>query len=285
MTLISAMPKAGDTLTIDTHAHVFARGLPMAIGRRYSPDYDVTVAEYLARLDAHGMSHGVLVQPSFLGTDNRHMMAALRAHSGRLRGIAMIDCHINEEQLLQLSEAGVVGIRFNLVGGAELPNFSSLLWRRTLAAVAQRGWLVELHREARDLPLIVPALLDAGVKLVIDHFGRPDPEQGVNDPGFRYLLEIAQTQSVWIKLSAAYRNGGVDAGNKIAVAALPLLRQAYGLQHLLWGSDWPHTQHERITDYAQEYRQLFRLLPDPFEREQVLGAAAAGLYQFTSVTT
>lgn len=281
MTQASAMTPQHQLLSIDTHAHVFARGLPMASVRRYSPDYDVTVDEYLARLDAQGMSHGVLVQPSFLGSDNRYLTAALRAHPQRLRGIAMIERDSSAEQLQQLAEAGVVGIRFNLVGGAELPDFASPSWQRTLAAVAQRGWLVELHREARDLAQLAPALLDAGVRLVIDHFGRPDPEQGVNDPGFRYLLEIAQTKSVWVKLSAAYRNGGVDTGNKIAVAALPLLRQAYGLEHLLWGSDWPHTQHERITDYAQECRRLTALLPDPFEREQVLGAAAAGLYQFS----
>ncbi len=64
-------------LRIDTHAHVFARGLPMADVRRYTPAYDVTVEEYLARLDAHGMSHGVLVQPSFLGSDNSYLLQAI----------------------------------------------------------------------------------------------------------------------------------------------------------------------------------------------------------------
>jgi predicted TIM-barrel fold metal-dependent hydrolase len=269
---------------IDTHAHVFKHNLPLAAVRRYAPEYDVTVEEYLARLDAHGISHGVLVQPSFLGSDNSYLIHALQAQPRRLRGIAMVDANVSSEQLQQLGEAGVTGVRFNLVGGADVPDFSAPSWRRVLLHLVREKWLVEIHREARDLPAILPALLDAGVNIVIDHFGRPDPELGVNDPGFRYLLGIAHTQRVWVKLSAAYRNGGVDTGNRIAATAMSLLHDTFGLQRLLWGSDWPHTQHERMTSYAQEYRQLCSLIPGIADRQQVLTAAAGDLYQFNSST-
>lgn len=56
--------------SIPTHAHVFARDLPLTSDRRYAPAYDATIDDYLGMLDRNGMSHGVLVQPSFLGTDN-----------------------------------------------------------------------------------------------------------------------------------------------------------------------------------------------------------------------
>lgn len=264
---------------IDTHAHVFARGLPLASVRRYVPDHDALVADYLHHLDQAGLTHGVLVQPSFLGCDNAYLMAALQAHPQRLRGIAMIDADVSEEQLQQLAQAGVVGIRFNLVGGAELPDLASPAWQRVLARVAQRGWQVEIHREACDLEQLLPVLLDSGVRVVIDHFGRPDPVQGIDDPGFRYLLGLGHTRQVWVKLSAAYRNGGVAIGNRIAAAATPLLLQAYGADQLLWGSDWPHTQHEQLTDYAQEFDHLRQLLPHAVEREIVLNRAAASLFQ------
>nr|CUV26796.1 protein of unknown function [Ralstonia solanacearum] len=39
--------------------------------------YDATLPAYLAQLDAHGLSHGVLIQPSFLGVDNSYLLAAL----------------------------------------------------------------------------------------------------------------------------------------------------------------------------------------------------------------
>ena len=75
------------TAAVDTHAHVFHQGLALADTRRHTPDYDATLAQYLELLDGHGLSHGVLVQPSFLGTDNSHLLQALRAAPARLRRI------------------------------------------------------------------------------------------------------------------------------------------------------------------------------------------------------
>jgi hypothetical protein len=66
-----AMAKQSGVTAVDCHAHVFRVGLPLADVRRYAPDYDATPADYVKMLDANGMSHGVLIQPSFLGTDKK----------------------------------------------------------------------------------------------------------------------------------------------------------------------------------------------------------------------
>ena len=58
----------------------------------------------------------MLIQPSFLGTDNRFMLDALRRYPQRLRGVAVVDASISDTQLDELEEAGVVGIRLNLIG-------------------------------------------------------------------------------------------------------------------------------------------------------------------------
>jgi len=266
-------------LRIDTHAHVFARGLPMADVRRYTPAYDVTVEEYLARLDAHGMSHGVLVQPSFLGSDNSYLLQAIARAPQRLRGIAMVDADIDDAQLQALQQGGVVGVRFNLVGGAPLPDFSGA-WRDTLTRIAALGWQVEIHREAADLPRVLEPLLALGLKVVVDHFGRVDAALGVDDPGFRYLLSTGPSRQVWVKLSAQYRNGGSEGGARFAGQAWPLLRQHFGPDRLLWGSDWPHTQHESMTSYADSWRRFESLVSDETDRRCITGETAAQLFQF-----
>jgi predicted TIM-barrel fold metal-dependent hydrolase len=266
-------------LRIDTHAHVFARGLPMADVRRYTPAYDVTVEEYLARLDAHAMSHGVLVQPSFLGSDNGYLLQAIARAPQRLRGIAMVDPEIDDAQLQALQQGGVVGVRFNLVGGAPLPDFSGA-WRDTLTRIAALGWQVEIHREAADLPRVLEPLLALGLKVVVDHFGRVDAALGVDDPGFRYLLSTGPSRQVWVKLSAQYRNGGSEGGARFAGQAWPLLRQHFGPDRLLWGSDWPHTQHESMTSYADSWRRFESLVSDEADRRCITGETAAQLFQF-----
>ncbi|WP_040499906.1 amidohydrolase [Ideonella sp. B508-1] len=266
---------------VDCHAHVFRRDLPMPDRRRAPSGYDATPQDYLHMLDTHGLSHGVLIQPSFLGTDNSYMVEALRAHPDRLRGVAVVETGITPDALQALAAAGVVGIRLNLIG-LPTPQFNSAPWRALLPQLKELQWQVEVHQIASQLEPVIDPLLAAGLNVVVDHFGRPDETLGVNDPGFRYLLSTGRSRQVWVKLSAAYRNGGHGAGEATALAALPLLKASHGLDRLIWGSDWPHTLFEHSADYGTERHLLDRWLPDPAERAIVLRSTPQALFGFAA---
>lgn len=262
--------------TIDTHAHVFHRGLKLAPGRRYAPDYDAPLSLYLEQLDHNGMTNGVLVQPSFLGTNNSYLVECLKQTRGRLRGIAVVDPTVSADELRELDRAGIVGIRLNLVG-QPLPDIAGVEWKGLLANVKAMGWQVEVQRNASDLAVLAPQLLDHGVNVVLDHYALPDPKLGIADPGFQSILKLGATKNVWVKISAPYRNG--PAGESFAKEAYPLLRNAYGLDRLLWGSDWPHTQFEATQSYAKNRQFLHTLIVDKSERAQVL-ASPCQLFRF-----
>lgn len=269
---------------VDTHIHVFVRGLPLAPVRRYAPDYDAPIDAYVTRMRDHGISHAVIVQPSFLGTDNSFMCATLRTNRSQLRGIAVVDPGISDAELSALASDGVVGIRLNL-DGLPIPQFDRGPWPALLAGVKRRGWQVEIHREGRDLPLLVDPLVDAGVNVVVDHFGRPDDNLGVDDPGFRYLLTQGRTRRVWVKLSAAYRNGSGGRGQATALRAAPMLIDHFGRDRLVWGSDWPHTGSESEVDIAAAKEGFERWIADPADREYIGGASALSLFGFTGVAS
>ncbi|KJC36980.1 membrane protein [Bradyrhizobium sp. LTSP885] len=266
----------GPRLSIDTHAHVFHRGLKLAPGRRYAPDYDAPLDLYLQQLDQNGMTNGVLVQPSFLGTDNSYLVECLKATSGRLRGIAVVDPGVSPDELHALDRAGIVGIRLNLVG-QPLPDLALPEWKALLAQVKALGWQVEVQRNASDLAVFAPKLLDHGVNVVLDHYALPDPKTGVSDPGFQSVLKLGASRRVWVKISAPYRNGA--DGEPFAKQAYPLLRAAYGVERLLWGSDWPHTQFEAQQSYAKNRKFLDELVTDADERARVL-ALPRELFRF-----
>lgn len=59
--------------------------------RRYTPAYDAPADRYLEILDSYDIELGVLVQPSFLGTDNSFLLDALAEHPGRLRAVVVVD--------------------------------------------------------------------------------------------------------------------------------------------------------------------------------------------------
>lgn len=264
-------------IAIDTHAHVFVQGLGLADGRRYTPDYDAHLSDYLTQLDAHGLSHGVLVQPSFLGTDNAYLLSALRQAAGRLRGVVVVEPAVSDDALGAMAAAGVVGMRLNLVGQAP-PALDASPWQGLLERVAALGWHVEVHLPAARLPEVMPPLLAAGCTVVVDHFGRPDPAGGIADPGFQYLLRQAGSGRVWVKLSGAYRNW--PAGQEAAAGrdAARLLLDAYTAGRLVWGSDWPHTEHRHIS-YASTRQSLDRWIEDPGIRRAILADTPARLFQ------
>jgi len=266
-------------IEVDTHSHIFEDGLELAPVRRYAPTYNATAEDYLSVLDANGVRCGVLLQPSFLGTNNDYMMQALRAHRERLRGIAVVDPDIDPAELDAMDADGVVGVRLNLAG-LPIPDFKQDPWPRFLAHVRRLDWQVEVHRESQDMPFLVDPLLDAGVNVVLDHFGRPHGEAGTADYGFQYLLSRGKTRRVWIKLSAGYRNWADAQDQTMATQCAALLLEAYGPERLIWGSDWPHTQNESRVNFAATRANINVWVPNEADRKIILQDTPIRLFRF-----
>src|SRR5215210_3918351 len=141
---------------VDTHAHVI--GAPpnylFVETRSYTPPGAPATA-YLRMLDQTGMTYGVLVQVSVQGTDNRLMVETLRAHPKRLRGIAVVTLDSPERELAALKEAGVVGLRLNIlygggVGFGQVENYGALC--------REMGWHQQFLIDARSLPPLAARL-------------------------------------------------------------------------------------------------------------------------------
>jgi len=257
----------------DTHAHVFTSGLRLAHERRYSPDYDATVDAYLSLLDAHGLAAGVLVQPSFLGTDNAYLLDALGKAPDRLRGVAVIEPTVPGEELDRLVEAGVCGIRFNLVS-RPVPPLGEPLWRRLAHELAARGLHLEVQAQQRQWEELEPWLLRWPGAVVVDHLGLPAAASS-SYPGSAALSRVLAAQHVWVKAAAPYRSAP-----QAATAMMRSLLRARGGERMLWGSDWPWTRHEEGRVYGETLTWLTAEL-DPGEVQRILCANPAQLFGWT----
>ena len=221
---------------VDTHAHVI--GLPPAYPfvaeRSYTPP-EAPAARYLAMLDATGMAHGVLVQVSVHGTDNRLMVETLKANRQRLRGIAVIPLGLPDRDLADLKEAGVTGLRLNVLfgGGVGLDQVE-----RYGALAREMGWHLQFLLDARHLPEMAGLMARLPVPLVFDHMGHMPASAGVDHPGFQALLGLVRDGN-YVKLSGAFRVS--DAGPPYA-DTIPMARALNDAapERCLWGSDWPH---------------------------------------------
>jgi hypothetical protein len=100
---------------IDTHFHVFNAGVAVE-DARYVPQYSAQLSDWMKQAQNVGVTRGVWVQPSFLGTDNSLMIDALKCYPAELRGIAVVSPDACIEHLETLHQSGVRGIRLNLSG-------------------------------------------------------------------------------------------------------------------------------------------------------------------------
>lgn len=259
---------------IDTHAHVFLRSLPMVANRRYTPGYDASLASYMRVLTDNDVGCGVLVQPSFLGFDNRYLLESLDLYPNALRGVVVVPADISDAALIDMNERGVVGIRFNLIGRdvneIGTPDALSLIRR-----VGELGWHIEVQARGAEIPIVFRHLEGFDGHIVIDHFGLPDPALGLRDPGFRTLLKEGENGRTFVKLSAGYRCFGLDVA-PLAGALLAML----GPRRLLWASDWPWTQFEAGQSYPAIAASLSRWLPDLGAISQI-DQTASGLFRFS----
>ena len=257
---------------VDSHAHVFRRDLPLMPGHRHAPQHDALLPELLGLFDAHGIMHGVLTAPSFLGTDNSYLLSALDAAPARLRGTVIIAPQTSRKAMEEMAARGVVGIRFNMWRRPDLPDLALPAWRRVLEDAAALDWHVEIYVEGPRLPSLLAPALESGVKVVVDHFGSPEQP---NCPGFRALLDAVGAGRTWVKLSAPYRLGGASP-----IGYVQALLRAGGPQRLVWASDWPWTQHSEGMTYRRALDWLSEWIPDPKARATILGATALQLFGF-----
>jgi len=266
-------------MRIDSHAHVFRRDLPLVPGYRHAPQRDALLPELLATFDAHAITHGVLTAPSFFGTDNSFLLAALETAPRRLRGTLIVDAAVDRATLESMDRKGVVGVRFNMLRVEALPDLRSAAWQRVLADIVALDWHVEIYIEGPRLPVLMQPALEAGAKVVVDHFGSPDPRLRVTCPGFRALLAAVRAGRAWVKLSAPYRLGGADP-QPYADALL----DAGGGGQLVWASDWPWTQNDAGMTYARALRWLDQWVPEAAARDRILDDTPRALFRFGSTS-
>ena len=267
--------------TVDSHAHVFRADSAVIATARYRPAADALPETYLAQLDRHGLACGVLIQPSFLGCDNTQMLAAIAARPQRLKGIAVVPAGTPLPELQALDRQGIVGIRLNLFGQAA-PDLASPEWRGLLSRTESLGWQVELHCPPAVARRLLPQLRDYRAPVVLDHFGRVDPEKGTLDSDYQRLLDQLDPARHWVKVSGFYRLGDGDRSRSHARDALALLLDRGMRDRLVWGSDWPHTQFQQSIDYDAAIDFMHVLLPDTDLRTRILADNACRLFGFTS---
>jgi 2-pyrone-4,6-dicarboxylate lactonase len=274
----------------DTHAHICGpeARFPYADERIYTPP-DATLEDYLHLLGTLGIDRAVLVQPSVYGTDNRAVLDALARHPKGLRGVAVVKPDISAGEIRALNDAGVRGVRFNLVDHTGERNVVPVDVIPPLTkAIAPFGWHVEFLVNLDEAPRFAGQISELPVDVVVGHLGYPKSgaESWSTAASLDNFLRLFETGRCWVKLTGPYRISTAPDLPYADVTALAHRLAAVNPERLIWGTDWPHVMNKKpmpndgdLTDLVAEW------LPDAALRERVLVTNPAVLYGFAESDT
>jgi 2-pyrone-4,6-dicarboxylate lactonase len=270
----------------DCHAHICgpAAKFPYWNERIYTPP-DALMSQYQAMLTGLNVSRAVIVQPSVYADDNSAMLAALASNPKHLRGVAVVKSTISDAQLYTMHEAGVRGVRCNIV---DLASAKGELPIGELQALAKRiaplRWHLELLMHVNEFPRLESQLGDLPVDLVFGHYGYAPTGAGIHNEGFQALLALMKRGKAWVKFTGPYR---ISAR---AVAQQPLYEHvkpfAQALvdcnpERIVWGTDWPHVMVKgAMPNDADLCDLLGDWVQDPALHEKILVLNPAALYGF-----
>jgi len=274
--------KAVSSNKVDCHVHLFdpAR-FPYQKSTQYSPQgHELATREQLFQLlENYQVNYALLVAPnSAYATDNTCMLDAIAHYPHRLKGIAVVENDISENELLTLKKAGVVGIAFNATfyGTEYYAHTHSLL-----ALLHQLNMCVQVQVEGEQLDDLLPLLLSSPVTVVIDHCGRPVPTKGVAQPGMKALKQLADTKRAFIKLSGYAKFSSEFPPYQDVHKYIRAIIDTFTPEHCMWASDWPFLRANHRIDYGVMLSIVDQVLTDPHEKNQILYSTANSLFGFS----
>jgi 2-pyrone-4,6-dicarboxylate lactonase len=267
------------TLACDAHCHVFGPGAKFP----YDPQaaYVPADAPFEALQQLHkrlGLERAVIVHASCHGADMRVTLDAIARSGGRYRGTAIVDSSYSEKDFERMHEGGIRAVRFNFVrhlGGRPDMGF----FRKTVDRLQALGWHLILHLDAQDLIEFEDLFSKLPVPFVIDHMGRVEAADGLEQPPFKTLLGFLKNENAWVKICGAER---VSSKGPPFTDAVPFGRALVEAapDRVLWGTDWPHPNVKWMPDDAALVGLFPLMAPDPALQRKILVENPARLYGF-----
>lgn len=266
---------------IDCHNHILdPERYPYSNETRYRPAGQEigTEAQLHTVCDVYNVAHCLVVEPnSGYGLDNSCLLDAIGRSNGRFKGVAVVRNDASLGELEELKARGIVGIAFNAT------YHSTDFYLDTgplLQRMARLGLFAQVQVKGDQLPALMPLLMHSDTPVIIDHCGRPVLANGLNQPGFVALRNLAKRETSAIKLSGLYK---FSQQNFPYADSWPFLRElvdAFTLDRCVWGSDWPYLRAPQRIDYGPLLHLVDLLFPDVRDRQRLLWDTPRRLFGF-----
>ncbi len=260
-------------LVVDSQIHIWGTGLPTNPAHRQITSFSAD--DVLKEMDGAGVDAAVIHPPGWDPNSNQLAIEAARQHPNRFSILGNFPLDRAESHALVdgwKQQPGMLGLRFsfNHPGQDTWPTDGTMDW--LWPAVERAGLPVGLAAAA-FLPVVGQiAERHPGVRLIVDHMGRPG---GLTDEAafatFPELIALAKYPNVAVKASGAPSYSSTPYPYANIHDYLHEIYDAFGPDRMFWGTDitrMPCSWRQCITLFTEELSWL-----SEGDKELIMGRA------------
>ena len=277
-------------LIIDTHLEVWTSDPKFPFHHPERPDLkrvpvDAPIENEVAEMDEFGLKYTVLVNPRYFGWDNSYIDYSLHKYPKRFVAHGLLDpLQADPAGRLRywIKERGFQGMRFSPIYHPDSTWLNSKahypLWKEAERLGAVFNYYILPHQ----MPMLEEmAGRFPGVKIVIDHLGKPDLKSADPWPEFRKMFRLKKFPQVWVSASEPYE---LSLTKEFPYRdTFPFFKATYeefGGNQIIWGTGYPKPRWELPMDKELEFVERSLDFYTPRDRELILGKNAIGIWKF-----
>jgi len=276
-------------LLIDTHLEVWTLDPKYPFRHPERPDLKVDVGapieNQVAQMRDYGLKYAVLINPRYYGWDNSYIRDSLRRHPKLFVAQGLInpeDPRVAERLRYWVTQHGFQGMRFSPLYHPDSTWLSSKahypLWREAERLGAVFNFYILPHQ----MPMLAEmAGRFPGVKVVVDHLGKPDLRRRDPWPEFRKMFALARFPQVWISASEPYELSLTKRfPYRDTIPFFKAVYEEFGGRRLIWGTGYPRPRWELPMEKELEFVDDVLDFYTREDRERLLGKNALEIWRF-----
>ena len=287
--LAAGLAAAQSRLIIDTHLEVWTLDPKFPFAHPERPNLTVPMAapieNQVEQMRDFGLKYAVLINPRYFGWDNSYISDSLHKYPNLFVAHGLVnpeDPKVAERLRYWVTEHGFQGMRFSPIYHPRSTWLNSRehypLWREAEKLNAVFNFYI--------LPHQMPMLEDMagrfpGVKIVVDHLGKPDLRLSDPWPEFRRMFRLKKFSQVWISASEAYELSLTkEYPYRDTIPFFKATYEEFGGKQLIWGTGYPRPRWELPMDKELEFVDRILDFYSAEDRELLLGKNALSIWRF-----
>jgi L-fuconolactonase len=201
----------------------------------------------------------VLVQAAATEAETRFLFTLANRHSSIAGVVGWVDFEANDVasrigRLVREGNGKLRGFRPMVqdIGDPQWLEHSSL--DAAFATILEHDLAFDALVTPHQLPVLERRLQrHPTLRAVLDHAGKPDIAAGAFEPWARQIEQLARTTSAYCKLSGLLTQAEPGAGAAELDAFVAHVFKCFGVNRVMWGSDWP------LVTLRAPYRNWFEM--------------------------